>query len=178
MSEDGSGGAPEMSVSPMDQLKGDVQACFEFAEGQSIQSRCHEYLSSRRVPRHSDRRTDSATWCVVEDMVERAYCAGRSEGRRCALEERRAAPAAEPAPEGDAVLHPPHYEREEAARGVSTAEIVEGVIEGLPAKDAWRLASVLKYALRAGYKGPAAEDVAKANNFAHRLVTGEWKWSK
>lgn len=73
---------------------------------------------------------------------------------------------------GDPVYHPAHYER----GGVQAVEVIEAVIEGLDGVSAARLYNVLKYALRAGQKGDAAVDLAKANNYAHRLCTGEWRW--
>ena len=72
----------------------------------------------------------------------------------------------------DPVDHPSHYER----NGFQTIEIVERIIEGLSAREGYCLANVLKYALRAGKKGVADIDLEKANNYAHRLCTGEWRW--
>ena len=73
---------------------------------------------------------------------------------------------------GDPVNHPSHYERD----GKQTIEIVEAVIDGLPAKQAFHLGCLLKYVIRAGYKDDEETDLGKANNFAHRLCTGEWRW--
>ena len=70
------------------------------------------------------------------------------------------------------VDHPAHYE----SGGIPTIEIVEKAVDGISGKQAFFLGNVLKYALRAGKKGDAATDLAKANNFAHRLCTGEWRW--
>lgn len=72
----------------------------------------------------------------------------------------------------DPVDHPQHYEQ----GGMQTIEIVETVIDGLPAKQAFFLGSLLKYVIRAGKKDDIDQDLAKANNFAHRLCTGEWRW--
>lgn len=60
-------------------------------------------------------------------------------------------------------------------RGVETIEILEGVIDGLDSKSGYLLGNIIKYTLRAGLKGPAAADIAKANNYAFRLVTGKWR---
>jgi hypothetical protein len=72
----------------------------------------------------------------------------------------------------DAVDHPSHYLRGD----VEAIEVIEGVLDGIHGEDAYNLGNVLKYALRAGSKGPAHEDIAKANNYAHRALTGEWRW--
>lgn len=72
----------------------------------------------------------------------------------------------------DPVDHPAHYESD----GVPTIEVLEGVIDGLDSRSAYLLGNVLKYVIRCGKKGSAEEDVAKANNYAHRLVTGRWRW--
>ena len=72
----------------------------------------------------------------------------------------------------DMVNHPAHYESD----GIETIAIVEAIVDGIPGKQAFFLGNVLKYALRAGKKDDAETDLAKANNFAHRLCTGEWRW--
>ena len=74
----------------------------------------------------------------------------------------------------DPVDHPSHYEGD----GMPTIDMLEGVIAGLPAKEAFLLGNVLKYVIRCGRKGSAEEDVAKANNYAHRLVFGHWRWEE
>ena len=73
--------------------------------------------------------------------------------------------------EGSAVDSPRHYTSGE----VETIAKIEAVTEGLDARSAYLLGNVVKYIDRAGKKGDAAEDLAKANNYAHRLVTGEWR---
>ena len=73
--------------------------------------------------------------------------------------------------EGGAVDSPSHYTSGE----VETIEKIEAVTEGLNARAAYLLGNVIKYVDRAGKKGDAAEDLAKANNYAHRLCTGEWR---
>lgn len=72
----------------------------------------------------------------------------------------------------DPVNHPAHYEQ----GGRETIDIVEHVIAGVPSPQAFHLGCLLKYVIRAGKKGDMDEDLAKANNFAHRLCTGEWRW--
>lgn len=74
----------------------------------------------------------------------------------------------------DPVDHPAHYESD----GVPTIYVLEGVIDGLSGRKAYLLGNVLKYVIRCGRKGSAEEDIAKANNYAHRLVTGRWRWEK
>lgn len=73
-------------------------------------------------------------------------------------------------PEDDPVEHPAHYEGP-----VEAIEVIETITEGLPSTSAYLLGNVLKYALRAGRKGEAAIDLSKANNYAHRLVYGQWR---
>lgn len=73
----------------------------------------------------------------------------------------------------DMVRMPAHYVSE---CGVETIDVVEAVIDGLPSDKAMALGHVLRYALRAGKKTEdATEDLAKANNYAWRLVTGKWR---
>lgn len=71
----------------------------------------------------------------------------------------------------DAVYTPEHYTN----RPTETVEAIEAVVEGLPPREAYLLGNVLKYVDRRDDKGDAAENLAKANNYAHRLVTGEWR---
>lgn len=69
----------------------------------------------------------------------------------------------------DQVNHPSHYPD-------GSADLIERIIDGLPAKPAALLFNVLKYAIRAGKKDDADQDIGKANNYAHRLVFGKWRW--
>ena len=73
--------------------------------------------------------------------------------------------------ETSAVDSPAHY----TSGTVETIAKIEAVTEGLDARAAYLLGNVIKYVDRAGKKGDAAEDLAKANNYAHRLMTGEWR---
>lgn len=73
--------------------------------------------------------------------------------------------------EYDNVDKPYHY----ASHGLETIEKIEAIIDGLPAREAAMLANVIKYSDRAGLKNSADEDLAKANNYAHRLVYGHWR---
>lgn len=59
--------------------------------------------------------------------------------------------------------------------GVETIEKIERVIDGLPAVQAYALGQVLRYFDRAGRKDATETDLGKANNYAHRLVTGKWR---
>ena len=72
----------------------------------------------------------------------------------------------------DLVNHPSHYTQ----GGMETIDIIEAVIDGLDPIPAFRLAHVLRYAQRAGLKDDALTDLQKANNYAHRLVAGHWRW--
>jgi len=72
----------------------------------------------------------------------------------------------------DDINHPAHYTQGR----IESIDIIEPIIDGLEGKHAAHLANVLKYALRAGKKGVADIDLEKANNYAHRLCTGEWRW--
>ena len=72
----------------------------------------------------------------------------------------------------DSVNHPAHYESGE----MPVIEIIESVIDGLDSKQAFFLGNVIKYVIRAGKKGDIHEDLAKANNYAHRLCSGHWRW--
>ena len=64
--------------------------------------------------------------------------------------------------------NPDHYDKR-------TADDIEKVIDGLPAKEAAQLYNVLKYFERRNRKGQKEDDLKKANNSAHRLVFGEWR---
>lgn len=71
------------------------------------------------------------------------------------------------------VKSPAHY----TAGNMETIEKIERVIEGLPADKAYRLGQVLRYFDRCERKHEDPEmDLAKANNYAHRLCTGEWRY--
>lgn len=71
----------------------------------------------------------------------------------------------------DSVAHPFHY----ASHGIETIDKIEAVVDGLPAKEAALLSNIIKYVDRAGMKGDAETDLAKANAYAHRLVYGHWR---
>ena len=72
----------------------------------------------------------------------------------------------------DEVEHPAHYTQDK----IESIEIIEHTIAGLDGVNGYLLGNVLKYGLRAGKKGIADIDLQKANNYAHRLCTGEWRW--
>ena len=74
--------------------------------------------------------------------------------------------------DADPVNHPAHYTQGR----IPSVVIIERIVDGLVGKQASHLANVLKYALRAGKKDAADIDLDKANNYAHRLCTGEWRW--
>lgn len=76
-----------------------------------------------------------------------------------------------PAPAREVVDSPGWY----TAGGVETIDKIEAIVDGLPARDAYMLGQVLRYADRAGRKDDPAVDLGKANNYAHRLVYGRWR---
>lgn len=69
----------------------------------------------------------------------------------------------------DDVFSPPHYD--------GTRDKISVVVDGLPADFAVDLFDVLKYFDRAGRKPgeSRSRDLAKANNYAHRLATGRFR---
>lgn len=69
------------------------------------------------------------------------------------------------------VINPSHYTSGE----IETYDKIMQVVEGLPAEEACLLYNIIKYVDRAGKKGDAKKDLAKANNYAHRLAFGHWK---
>lgn len=60
-----------------------------------------------------------------------------------------------------------------------TIDIIEHVVmrESLPPKAAYCIGNALKYLCRCGLKEGEdwKDDVAKAENYLHRAITGEWK---
>lgn len=66
------------------------------------------------------------------------------------------------------VFSPQHYAKD-------CANDIEAVIDGLPADKGAHLFNILKYWDRRNDKGHKEDDLAKANNYAHRLVTGRWR---
>lgn len=58
---------------------------------------------------------------------------------------------------------------------VETIDKIEAVVDGLPAREAFLLGQVVRYVDRAGLKDAPEVDLGKANNYAHRLVTGDWR---
>lgn len=72
----------------------------------------------------------------------------------------------------DMVHRPAHYTYGDHEVIETISKIIDS--SGLSGVEGYLLGNVLKYALRAGKKGSYEEDCAKAGNYAHRLVTGEW----
>lgn len=70
----------------------------------------------------------------------------------------------------DEVYRPSHY----ADKPTETIQAIEAVVDGLDARSAYLLGNIIKYVDRRDDKGHARRDLAKANNYAHRLVTGKW----
>lgn len=63
--------------------------------------------------------------------------------------------------------------------GVETIKIIETIVnrENIPRKAAYAIGNAVKYLLRTGVKEGEywQDDVAKAENYLHRALTGEWK---
>lgn len=135
----------------------DAAEVFSFVRGERPQERAHAYLEQHGVARGV---RDTAMLAAVSDMVRRAHALGVAEGRGMGA-----------ATGGSQVDSPTHY----TSGAVETADKIDAVVDGLDARSSWLLANVIKYVDRAGKKGDAAQDLAKANNYAHRLVTGEWR---
>lgn len=74
----------------------------------------------------------------------------------------------------DMVYRPKHY----ANKRTETIQAIESVCEGLDARSAYLLGNVIKYVDRRDEKGSCEENLRKANNYAHRLVTGKWRKQK
>ncbi len=73
---------------------------------------------------------------------------------------------------GEQVISPEHY----TAGRVETIEKIEAVVEGLPAREAYLIGQIVRYVDRCELKhDDPAGDLAKANNYAHRLARGEWR---
>ena len=102
--------------------------------------------------------SDDSVWHGM--MIERAHVMA---GKEMTLEMRD-----EPA---EVVDSPSWYTSGE----VETIEKIEAVVDGLPAVQAYALGQVLRYFDRAGRKDATDTDLGKANNYAHRLVYGEWR---
>lgn len=71
----------------------------------------------------------------------------------------------------DPVYQPDHY----AGKPTETIHAIEAVVDGLDARSAYLLGNIIKYVDRRDDKGHPEQDLAKANNYAHRLVTGHWR---
>lgn len=71
---------------------------------------------------------------------------------------------------GEKVDDPERYAGE-----VEPIDIIERVVEGLPPNKAYSLGQVLRYRLRAGRKDDIDVESGKADNYAHRLVSGHWR---
>lgn len=66
---------------------------------------------------------------------------------------------------------PRHY----CSGKLETIEKIKMVLEGIEGEAAYNLGNILKYFDRAGLKDDSAQDLSKANNYAHRLTTGKWR---
>lgn len=74
--------------------------------------------------------------------------------------------------DGERVDSPPHY----TSGRVETIDKIEAVVEGLPAREAYLIGQIVRYVDRCELKhDDPAGDLAKANNYAHRLACGRWR---
>ena len=181
------GAAPDTLGAVLDE----VEEVFRFDPESRPQDRAHAYLRRHAVCRGFD---DTAMQCAVADMVRRAYACGMAdaEGAFDHADDNEAAEngpsraeterlGAESGIEGaespsrreptETVDDPGWYTR----GPVETIDKVEAVVDGLPAREAFLLGQVVRYVDRAGMKDEAVTDLGKANNYATRLVTGEWR---
>lgn len=70
------------------------------------------------------------------------------------------------------VYSPTHY----TGGGVETIDKILTVVDGLPSDAAYLLGQIIRYCDRCEAKhDDPFQDLAKANNYAHRLVFGEWR---
>lgn len=71
-----------------------------------------------------------------------------------------------------------HYDMETPTGPIETIEVLESVVkrEALPRAAAYCVGNALKYLLRAGNKPGESwrDDLAKAENYLHRALTGTW----
>ena len=72
--------------------------------------------------------------------------------------------------EDDNAMKLKYYEGE-----MEAIDVIRKVTDGIDGEQAFCLGNIIKYVLRAGKKPGALDDLDKANNYAHRLVTGKWK---
>ena len=76
-------------------------------------------------------------------------------------------------PEEIQVYHPDHYQ---IGNGLESQDLIDRVLEGIEGPAAYYLGNILKYYTRCTKKHATPDaDLAKANNYAHRLVTGSWR---
>lgn len=116
-------------------------------------------------------RADLRRGCVYslrrrrETIRQRLRLAQRRREQQCQLTEMDTGAACDP------VYRPSHY----ASKPTETVDAIAAVVDGLDAMSAYLLGNIVKYVDRRDQKGNAEQDLAKANNYAHRLVTGKWR---
>lgn len=70
------------------------------------------------------------------------------------------------------IYNPTHY----TGGNIETITKINMVIDGLPAGDAYLIGQIIRYVDRCeGKHEDPMQDLAKANNYAHRLVFGHWR---
>lgn len=68
--------------------------------------------------------------------------------------------------------NPTHY----TGGQLETIDKITAVIEGLPSEEAYLLGQIIRYVDRCESKHDNPfQDLGKANNYAHKLVTGSWR---
>lgn len=73
----------------------------------------------------------------------------------------------------EVVYHPQHYQTQS---GYESQDYIDKVVDGLPAREAVCLAHILRYFFRCDSKHAEPwQDLAKANNYAHRMIYGHWR---
>lgn len=159
-----------------DQIVQEAAEIFSAAENNTEEQYIEELLDCVHACETALREFETSKINKVVDKVINKNCA-RSYYRNDAINRlrtirRRALGRVKPSTDiDDIVNNPSHY----TERPVETIDVIEMVIDGLEPIPAMRLAHVLRYALRAGSKDDTGIDLAKANNYAHRLTTGKWR---
>ena len=71
----------------------------------------------------------------------------------------------------ETIYSPEHYTKGKA----EAIDKIAAVLDGIEGENAYLLGNIIKYVLRCEFKGEFTKDLKKANNYAHKLVTGHWR---